>query len=134
MLRQKKKQDSLLHTKKWEQLLQINSEPKEWQNIHLICFKTILDNHIIWLQYRIIHSILGTKVLLQKMKKSENNHCRLCKNMPKTLIHIVTKCAYSIEIWVLLRNWIQKEAGSILNTDKKHYCSDLKIAAPSRFL
>ena len=113
MLRQKR-QDILLHTKKWEQLLQINLEPKEWQNIHLICFKTIQDNHIIWLQYRIIHRILGTKVLLHKMKKSENNHCRLCNRMPETLIHIFTECPYSTEIWVLVRNWIQKEAGSIL--------------------
>ena len=54
-----------------------------------------------------------------KMKKSKNNHCRLCKNMPETLIHIFTECPYSTEIRVLLRNGIQKEAGSILNIDKK---------------
>ena len=125
VLRQKN-QDSPLHTKKWEQLLQINLEPKEWQNIHLICFKTILDNHIIWLQHRIIHSILGTKVLLHKIKKSENNHCRLCKNMPKTIIHIFIECPYSTEIWILLRNWIQNEAGSLLNIDKKTLLLALK--------
>ena len=133
MLRQKS-QDSLLHTKKWEQLLQINLEPKEWQNIHLICFTAILDNHIIWLQYRIIHSILGTKVLLHKMKKKRKKSLSPVQKLPETLIHVSTECPYSTEIWVLLRNWIQKEAGSILNIDKKHYCSDLKITAPSMFL
>ena len=121
-----KSQDSPLHIKNWEQLLQINLEPKEWQNIHLICFKTILDNHIIWLQYRIIHNILGTKVLLHKIKKSENNHRRLCKNVPETLIHIFIECPYSTEIWILLKNWIQNEAGSILNIDKKTLLLELK--------
>ena len=102
--------------------------------IHLICFKTISDNHIIWLEYRIIPSILGTKVLLHKMRKSENNLCRVCNNVPETLIHIFTECPSSTEIWVLLRNWIQKETGSILIIDKKHYCLDLKIVVLSLFL
>ena len=69
---------------------------------------------------------MGTKVLLHKMKKSENNHCRLCKNMPETLIHIFTECPYSTETWVLLRNWIQKVAGSILNIDNKTLLLRLK--------
>ena len=58
----------LVHLKTWENLLQINIELKEWKNIHLACFKTILDNQIIWLQYRILRNILGTKALLYKMK------------------------------------------------------------------
>ena len=63
-------QKDLVHINTWEKILQINIELKEWKNIHLTCFKTILDNQIIWLQYRILHNILGTKALLYKMKKS----------------------------------------------------------------
>ena len=31
-----------------------------------ICFKTVQDNAIIWLQYRVVHRILGTQYILQR--------------------------------------------------------------------
>ena len=79
----------------------------------------ILDNQIIWLQYRILHNILGTKALLYKMKKAENNLCRFCNNMPETITHVFVDCLYSTEIWDLLKNWIYQETGSTFDIDKK---------------
>ena len=67
MMCQNKKAKIVYYIRKMGTATSINLEPKEWQYIHLICFKTIIDNHIIYLQYRIIHSILGTKVLLHKI-------------------------------------------------------------------
>ena len=105
----------LVHMKAWKNLLQINIELKEWKNIHLACFKTILGNQIICLQYRILHNILGTKVLLYKMKKAENNLCRFCNNMPETITYVFVDCLYFTEILDLLKNWIYQEIGD----DKK---------------
>ena len=85
----------LVHMKTWENLLQINIELKEWKNIHQTCFKTILDNQIIWLPYRILHNILGTKALLYKMKKAENNLCRFCNNKPESITDVFVDCLYS---------------------------------------
>ena len=109
----------LVHINTWEKILQINIESKEWKNIHLTCFKTILDNQIIWLQYRILHNILGTKALLYKMKKVDNNLCRFCNIMPETITHVFVDCQYSTEIWDLLKHWIYQETSSAFNFDKK---------------
>ena len=79
----------------------------------------ILDNQIIWLQYMILHNILGTKALLFKMKKDENNLCCFCNNMPETITHVFLDCLYSTEIWDLLKNWIYQEIGSTFDIDKK---------------
>ena len=79
----------------------------------------ILDNQIIWLQYMILHNILGTKALLFKMKKAENNLCCFCNNMPETITHVFLDCLYSTEIWDLLKNWIYQEIGSTFDIDKK---------------
>ena len=40
----------------------------EKNNIHKTCLNTLLDNKIIWLQYRIPHNIIETKALLQTIK------------------------------------------------------------------
>ena len=81
MLTERDIPNDLVHMKTWEYLLQINIRSKEWKNIHLTYFKMILDNQIIWLQYRILQNILGTKALLYKIKKAENNLCHFCNNM-----------------------------------------------------
>ena len=60
------------------------------------------------------------------MRKSENNLCRVCGTVPETIIYIFAECPSSTEIWVLLRNWIQKETGSILIIDKKTLLLGLK--------
>ena len=92
---------------------------KRMEIIHLTCFKTILDNHIIWLQYRKLHNILRTKALLYKMTKAENNLCRFCNNKPETITHVFVDCLYSTKIWDLLKNWIYQEMGSTFDIDKK---------------
>ena len=97
----------------------MNKELKVWENIHLTCFITILDNQIIWLQYRILHNILGTKALLHQIKKVGNNLCHFCNNTPETLIHVFAGCQYSAEIWVALKHWINQETGSAFDNDKK---------------
>ena len=119
MLTERDTPNDLVHMKTWENLLQRSIELREWQNIHLTCFKTILDNQIIWLQYRILHNIFGTKALLYKMKKAENNLCRFCNNMPETITHVFVDCLYSTEIWDLLKNWIYQEIGTTFDIDKK---------------
>ena len=121
MLTEKDSPNDLVHMKTWENLLQINIELKEWKNIHLTCFQTILDNQIIWLQYRIlqVHNILGTKALLYKMKKAENNLCRFCNNMPETITRVFVDCLYSTKIWDLLKNCIYQEISSTFDIDKK---------------
>ena len=79
----------------------------------------ILDNQIIWLQYRILHNILGTKALLYKMKKAGNNLSCFCNDKPETVTHVFADCLYSAEIWDLLKNWIYHEMGSKFDIDKK---------------
>ena len=51
---------------KWNDNLSLNIDQKTWSKTFNICFNTITDNYIIWLQYRIIHRTLGCKYLLKK--------------------------------------------------------------------
>ena len=55
---------------KWQSDLEIRIDEETWQLVFNITFKVISDNHLIWLQYRLLHCILGTRGLLFKIGKS----------------------------------------------------------------
>ena len=50
------------------------------------------DNDLVWLQYRILHKILGTRSLLFKMSIEDNNVCRNCGLADETIEHLFFYC------------------------------------------
>ena len=52
---------------KWNNVLNTTINDDTWNKIFKNCFKTICRNDLIWLQFRIIHRILGTRAYLQKI-------------------------------------------------------------------
>ena len=58
-----------------------------WQKCYLICFKTIQDNYLIWLQYRILNQILGIRNLKFKMGMTQDNVCKLCNENEEKYIY-----------------------------------------------
>ena len=75
----------------------------EWNFIFKICFDTILDNNIIWFQYRIIYRILGTQSLRKKMGTSDTSLCRICNNQEETLEHLFLTCPYVENLWAKIK-------------------------------
>ena len=58
------------------------------RQIYKICFKTLKDNYLIYLQYKIINKILGTRSLMHKMLITPDEYCSFCKEQEETLTHL----------------------------------------------
>ena len=74
------------YQQKWNLDLNIFMNNYSWKKIDKICFKSLNDNNIIWLQYKILQRILGTKQQLFKMNLSNTEYCRICKSSPETFV------------------------------------------------
>ena len=104
---------------KWETMLNIYIPNPAWKRIHKICFKTLNDNYIIYLQYRIVNRILGTRSLLHKMSITDNKFCSFCKEHEETLMHLFYDCNYVLTLWNTLYDWIFNITDIRIIPDKK---------------
>ena len=93
----------------------MNIQEKTWEVVFHICFKTVQDNNLIWLQYRILHRILGTQHLLNKMGKAACSLCLQCNIFPETIMHLFYHCKKSQTIWNELKTWIRNSTKRTLN-------------------
>ena len=89
---------------KWSNVLDINELP--WYKIYKLPFKTTKNTKIQWLQYRMLHRILGTNDLLYKIKLKESNRCDFCKESVETIEHIFWSCPKIIDLWEKLNTQI----------------------------
>ena len=71
----------------WKNSLNLTIAENTWRHIFQICFKTVKDNDLIWLQLRILYKILGTNDLLLKINKHGSGKCNFLMNNLK-LLHI----------------------------------------------
>ena len=70
---------------------------ERWESIYKICFYSVLDNNLIWFQYRVLFKILGTKDYLKKLKLNMNSQCLFFKQYEKNLEHLFCKCGEVIK-------------------------------------
>ena len=63
------------------------------------------------MQHRIVDRILGTKSLLYKMKKSNNNLHHFRTNSQETIPHVFTECSFTHEFWQKIKQWVQDTVG-----------------------
>ena len=70
--------------------------------------KTIGRNDLIWLQFRILQRILGTKAYLYKISIGNSDSCRFCQSAVETIYHVFVSCPIVSDFWeTLQRNWLQ---------------------------
>ena len=91
---------------KWNLEFETEIDNFSWRTVFKACFKTTKDTSLIWLQYRILSRIIGTRELLYKLKIHDTDLCRLCGQEIETIIHLFCKCTKSIDLWNDLRIWI----------------------------
>ena len=104
----------------WEQTLPVRSSDKTWKIIFNACFNTVKNNDLIWMQYRIIYRIIGTKDYLYKLKLSNDCACSLCSDYNETIIHLFVHCEKAKTFWAKLRTLV-----------KSRLDYDLCISAPN---
>ena len=90
---------------KWENILNQEITDPEWRLIYNYCFRTIKDNYLIYLQFKIINRILGTRSLLYKISINDNHYCPFCKEHEET-IHLFYECDQINLLGKTLYKWI----------------------------
>ena len=99
------KQEIKTHDK-WENIFNQQLSVAHWRLIHISCFKTVKDNYLTYLQFKIINNILGTRSLLNKMSIDNNPTCSFCGEYEETIPHLFFQCKLVHLLWQTLYNWI----------------------------
>ena len=103
---------TLTFKQKWHDDLKVDLKDDIWRQLFRICFKTIQDPYFKWLQYRIMHRILGTQIILHKMGVADSNKCLLCRSTSEeTLLHLFFSCSEANQLWRQLENRIFNKTG-----------------------
>lgn len=68
--------------------------------------KTIKDVKSKWFQMRLVHRILGTNVILQKMNINDSDKCTFCHNEKENIQHIFGACIHVKNFWKAFENMV----------------------------
>ena len=104
---------------KWEITLNHQIPTPEWKLIYKSCFKTVKDNYLVYLQFKIINCILGTRSLLYKLSINNNPHCTFCNEYEETISHLFYECKLVKTLWQTLYNWILNKTNIRIVPEKK---------------
>ena len=91
------------------QKINFSINDKIWQNIFKACIKSVIDNDLVWFQYKILFNILDTNEYLYKIKISNSNLCRLCGECPETILLLFAQCKEVQNLWQNLNSWIRNK-------------------------
>ena len=84
--------------------LQIND------NIWKLAYNTTRESRLRELQWKILHNLYPTNILLQKMGEAQNNLCSLCQNEIDYIEHFFFHCPKISELWSYISNIINKDS------------------------
>ena len=93
----------------WSKNINFYINDEIWQNIFKACIKSVIDNDLVWFQYKILFNILDTNEYLYKIKISNSNLCRLCGECPETILHLFAQCKEVQDLWQNLNSWIRNK-------------------------
>ena len=100
-------QRNVLYYSFWENSLNIKISADMWKQIFRVCFKTLKDNDLIWMQYKVINRILGTNEFLFKIKRHNDGKCSFCKQCLETIHHVLVQCEKVKKFWFELKAHVQ---------------------------
>ena len=101
----------------WEQSLNVKIPENIWMKVYRICFKSIKNNNISWLQYRILYRILGTNEHLFRITKRISSLCNICDDFSETILHLFTECIQVNLFWLALKTEIKMRLDNSLKID-----------------
>ena len=96
---------------KWSEKLKSNIS---W-NIVFIKVQKIKDVKLKWLQMRIIHRIIATNIVLNKIGVTANTQCGFCIDEKDSIEHMFWKCACIRHFWTSLETILKEKCETALN-------------------
>ena len=88
-----------LYVKNMVQKIDFDINDEIQQNIFEAFMKSVIDNDLVWYQYKILFNILNTNKYLYKIKISNSNPYRLCGEYPETILHLFALCKEVQDFW-----------------------------------
>ena len=79
----------------WLRKLNFELNHETW----LLAHKTTKETRLRELQWKLLHNIYPTNILLHKMKKVENNKCSVCKDQIDFIEHFFYYCSPVTKFW-----------------------------------
>ena len=86
----------------WKRKFEYNISKADWTLAFACCKETRLRT----LQYKILHNIYATNILLHKMKVTETNKCSLCPDLVDYLEHFFYECKIVKDFWKEVAQYI----------------------------
>ena len=96
---------------KWSEKLKSNIS---WNTV-FIKVQKIKDVKLKWLQMRIIHRIIATNIVLNKMGVTANTQCGFCNDKKDSIEHMFWKCACTRRFWTSLETILKEKCETALN-------------------
>ena len=62
-------------------------------------------------QYKLVHNILYTNKILQKMKKKKQPDCPYCHGIDQTPLHLFVECSIAKSFWNKSTKWYNTTCG-----------------------
>ena len=101
---------------KWGYLLDEMEKQEQWENTFKACFRSVTDNTVIWLQYKILYNCLSTRDYLYKINLKDNNLCIFSYWSPEAIVHLFCECEKVQQLWYNVeKKWILMKVGVHLN-------------------
>ena len=99
-----------------------------WKNIYTVPKVCCKNTKLYWFQYRILHRILATNDLLNKMNIKQNNLCTFCNEEIEKLEHLFWQCNTVNTFWENIEQWIYDKNNYLINIDRtRGQYSEFKI-------
>ena len=99
-----KNKTQMAFQRKWHNDLNLNLDHASRQYVFKLCFKTSGDVYHKWFQCRILHQILATQELLNKMGISNSPTCLSCQADIESLPHLFYFCPNAKYLWIQLES------------------------------
>ena len=87
----------------WERKFNYNITESTW----LAAREASKEIRLIELQYKLLHNIYPTNIMLQKMKVTHTNKCSYCTDTVDYIEHFFYECQYVTPLWVHVTNIIR---------------------------
>ena len=91
----------------WQQKLGVHIDENVWQMPR----KATKEIRLKELQWKIVHRIYPTNIILQKMKVSETNKCNYCVDIIDHLEHFFCECTFVTGLWQHIESMIAVALG-----------------------
>ena len=88
--------------------------------VYLLPFTVTNEVKIIMFQYKVIHSVLPTRVTLYRDGLVENPICNLCNVEQQTLHHLLINCSFTVDFWTLFQDWWHQKTNEIITLSTTH--------------